>query len=158
MRRTITPALLPAVVLAVGGVATAAVLARPADAAPTAQVQQATTHTYRFDIALSKMKQISNEDAGTHPIMIETGYTAHQGALRAYHGAGIEVPGGGPHILEIAAVNLAGGQIVYAASTGNQDDTTYAILGGTGKFVGATGTVAYHALNRQTVRVTIKVR
>ncbi|HZS23458.1 MAG TPA: hypothetical protein VFA30_00605 [Gaiellaceae bacterium] len=55
----------------------------------------------------------------------------------------------------LGTITLRGGQIVYAASTADQDNATYAILGGTGRYVGATGTVATKTLDRAHVRVTI---
>ena len=43
------------------------------------------------------------------------------------------------HGIFLGTVNLSGGQIVYASSTTDQDNNTYAVLGGTGKYVGARG-------------------
>jgi hypothetical protein len=49
------------------------------------------------------------------------------------------------------------GQIVYAATTKDQDNTTYAILGGTRAYATARGTVTLHTLDARHVRVTIRL-
>lgn len=61
------------------------------------------------------------------------------------------------HGIFLGTVNLSGGQIVYAGSTTDQDNNTYAVLGGTGKYVGARGELTTKALSRTHVRITIQL-
>ena len=55
----------------------------------------------------------------------------------------------------LGTVNLTGGQIVYAGTTTNQDDNVYSILGGTGRYRSAAGTLALHPASRRVETVTI---
>jgi len=57
----------------------------------------------------------------------------------------------------LGTITRRDGQIVYAATTKDQDNTTYAILGGSGAYATARGTVTLHALDARHVRVTIRV-
>ncbi len=55
----------------------------------------------------------------------------------------------------MGTVTLKSGEIVYAGSTRDQDNTTYAILGGTGSYQAAQGTVTTHTISRSRVQITI---
>jgi hypothetical protein len=55
----------------------------------------------------------------------------------------------------LGTITLKNGQIVYAGTTNNQDDTAYAILGGTGAYGTARGTVTTHTLSQGRVEITI---
>ncbi len=55
----------------------------------------------------------------------------------------------------LGTITLKDGEIVYAGSTRDQDNTTYAILGGTGSYQGAQGTLTTHAISRSRVQITI---
>jgi hypothetical protein len=58
--------------------------------------------------------------------------------------------------LFLGAVTLHNGQIVYSGATANQDDFSYAILGGNGAYADARGTVTLHPISKTQVAVTIK--
>jgi len=55
----------------------------------------------------------------------------------------------------LGTVTLKNGQIVYAGTTTDQDDFQYAILGGSGAYSAARGTLTLHTVDRGHVRVTI---
>ena len=55
----------------------------------------------------------------------------------------------------LGTVTLARGQIVYGGTTQDQDDFQYAILGGSGSYADARGTLTLHTIDRGHVRVTI---
>jgi hypothetical protein len=55
----------------------------------------------------------------------------------------------------LGTITLKNGQIVYAGTTNNQDNTAYAILGGTGAYRTARGTVTTHTLPHSRVEITI---
>jgi hypothetical protein len=55
----------------------------------------------------------------------------------------------------LGTITLKQGEIVYAGSTHDQDNTSYAILGGTGSYQGAQGTVTTHTTSRSRVQITI---
>jgi hypothetical protein len=55
----------------------------------------------------------------------------------------------------LGTITLKHGEIVYAGSTRDQDNTTYAILGGTGSYQAAQGTVTTHTISRSRVQITI---
>ena len=57
----------------------------------------------------------------------------------------------------LGTITLRQGVIVYGGSTYDQDNTAYAILGGTGTYQGAQGTVTTHAISRTSVQVTITI-
>jgi hypothetical protein len=56
------------------------------------------------------------------------------------------------------AITLKDGQIVYGGATDNQDAFSYAILGGSGTYAGAAGTVTLKPLSRTKVSVTIAIQ
>lgn len=55
----------------------------------------------------------------------------------------------------LGTIMLTHGEIVYAGSTRDQDNATYAILGGTGSYQAVQGTVTTHTISRSRVRITI---
>jgi hypothetical protein len=55
----------------------------------------------------------------------------------------------------LGTITLNNGQIVYAGSTNNQDNTAYAILGGTGTYQTARGTLTTHPLPHGRLQITI---
>jgi hypothetical protein len=55
----------------------------------------------------------------------------------------------------LGTITLTHGEIVYAGSTRDQDNTSYAILGGTGSYQGAQGKVTTHTISRARVQITI---
>lgn len=57
----------------------------------------------------------------------------------------------------LGTVTLERGQIVYAGTTTDQDDFQYAILGGSGVYAAARGTLTLHKVDRAHVRVTISL-
>jgi hypothetical protein len=58
----------------------------------------------------------------------------------------------------LGTVTLKQGEIVYAAGTRDQDNTSYAILGGTGRYQGAQGTVTTRTVSRSRVQITIAIQ
>jgi hypothetical protein len=58
----------------------------------------------------------------------------------------------------LGTITLTDGEIVYAGSTHDQDNTTYAILGGTGSYQAAQGTVTTHTISRSRVQITITTK
>ncbi len=77
------------------------------------------------------------------------------GAVERQDAIGVGAAGGRGVFL--GTVNLKGGQIIYAGSTDDQDDTTYAVLGGTGRYVGSHGLLTTSTINRAHVRITIQL-
>ena len=57
----------------------------------------------------------------------------------------------------LGTITLRSGQIVYAATTSDQDNTTYAILGGTRTYSSARGTVTLHTIDNGHVGITIRL-
>ncbi len=55
----------------------------------------------------------------------------------------------------LGTVTFKDGQIVYTGSTNNQDNATYAIIGGTGTDQGARGTLSTHSLPHGRLQITI---
>jgi hypothetical protein len=55
----------------------------------------------------------------------------------------------------LGTITLNDGQLVYAGSTNNQDNAVYAIIGGTGRYQGARGTMNTHSLPRARLQITI---
>ena len=55
----------------------------------------------------------------------------------------------------LGTITLKHGEIIYAGSTGDQDNTAYAIIGGSGSYQAAQGTVTTHTISRSRVRITI---
>lgn len=111
---------------------------------------------FRADVPVQKIKVWDHHDQ--HPYSLSESYSSgDHGAhdIWSLHQIGTEVPGNGA--MTTATMRVKGGRIVYVGSTFDMDEATYAIVGGTGRFVGAAGTVALHALDRSTVRVTATV-
>jgi hypothetical protein len=77
---------------------------------------------------------------------------AAAGKLRRQDAIGISTFG---RATFLGTITLKNGQIVYAGTTNNQDDTAYAILGGTGAYETARGTVTTHTLPQGRVEITI---
>jgi hypothetical protein len=63
----------------------------------------------------------------------------------------------GKHVEILGTVRLGGGKLVYAGTTTDMDNATYAILGGTGDYTGAGGTVTLASAGPRKVRVTISL-
>ncbi len=61
------------------------------------------------------------------------------------------------HGVFVGTVNLKRGQIIYAGSTTDQDDNTYAVLGGTGGYIGAHGVLITKTISRTQVQITIQL-
>jgi hypothetical protein len=78
------------------------------------------------------------------------------GRLRRQDAVAIGVFRGGGTFL--GTLTLSNGQIVYAGTTTNQDDATYAIIGGTGRFATTSGTVTTQSVPGNRVRITIRTR
>ncbi len=55
----------------------------------------------------------------------------------------------------LGTITLEHGEIVYAGSTQDQDNTTYAIVGGTRSYQDVRGTVTTHTISRTRVQITI---
>jgi hypothetical protein len=55
----------------------------------------------------------------------------------------------------LGTITLTHGEIVYAGSARDQDNSSYAILGGTGSYQGAQGNVTTHTISRARVQITI---
>src|ERR1700722_3654063 len=55
----------------------------------------------------------------------------------------------------LGTITLKHGELVYAGSTQDQDNTTYAIVGGTRSYQDARGTVTTHTISRTRVQITI---
>ena len=57
----------------------------------------------------------------------------------------------------LGTITLTHGQIVYAGTTNDQDNFQYAILGGTGAYADARGTLTLRTVDQSHVRVTINL-
>jgi hypothetical protein len=57
----------------------------------------------------------------------------------------------------LGTITLHNGQIVYAGTVSSQDDAVYAILGGTGTYHAARGTLTVRALPRGRADITIRL-
>lgn len=57
----------------------------------------------------------------------------------------------------LGTITLQSGQIVYAGSIRSQDNAVYAVLGGTGDYAGARGTLSARSLPRGRADITIKL-
>lgn len=55
----------------------------------------------------------------------------------------------------LGTITLKDGQLVYAGSTNNQDNATYAIIGGTGHYQGDRGTMSTRSLPQGSLQITI---
>lgn len=55
----------------------------------------------------------------------------------------------------LGTITLKDGQLVYAGSTNNQDNAVYAVIGGTGIYPGARGTMSTHPLSHARLQITI---
>ena len=55
----------------------------------------------------------------------------------------------------LGTITLTKGQLVYAGSTNNQDNAVYAIIGGTGRYQGARGTMSTRSLAHGRLQITI---
>lgn len=55
----------------------------------------------------------------------------------------------------LGTITLKDGEIVYGGSADDQDNSAYAILGGTGGYHDAQGTVTTHAISPSRVQITI---
>jgi len=118
---------------------------------------KARTTVYRQNIQLARVHVWDHHQ--THPYSLSESYSSGRTgprAIRSIHQASTEIPGN--RVMTTATMRLQGGEIVFGGSTANMDEATYAIVGGTGRFTGAGGSVSLHGLNRSTVRVTVKVR
>jgi hypothetical protein len=79
---------------------------------------------------------------------------AHATGLRRQDAIGIATYGRG---MFLGSITVSGGQLIYSGATNNQDDTSYAIVGGTGKYAEAAGTVRLHPISRTRVQITVNV-
>jgi hypothetical protein len=141
------PALLGAIA-ALGGVAALAGSATGASGPSVIRL--------KVPIAAARAHQIDAPPRGPSPgdSFQESYRPAHAGMIRGQDAVGIGTFDRG---MFLGAITLANGQIVYAGATTNQDDTEYAIVGGTGAYRDARGTVTTHSLAHARVLITIAV-
>ncbi|HTR69064.1 MAG TPA: hypothetical protein VMH41_02400 [Mycobacteriales bacterium] len=116
------------------------------------------TTTLRFTVPTAAVKAHAT-NVGPHAMSPGDGFQEsyrprNTGPLRRQDAIGIATYGRG---MFLGSISVTGGQILYAGATDNQDHTSYAILGGTGRYARASGTVQLRPISSTRVRITLTV-
>jgi hypothetical protein len=108
------------------------------------------TRTIRVVVPIAQVKA-----RGGTAVNFRESYTAPDGSsILRQDAIGIATVTNG---MFFGAITLHDGQIVYGGATTNQDDFAYAVLGGSGAFADARGTVTTQTLSKTRVAVTIRL-